>query len=148
MFLVIAIQENIYFSFLFVVILIVNIYVFNPCWFEIILPSKSWYHSIVRLIQTFSLVIARVLFGCVSMICRDQVLEVKFFYIYIYMSKQVLLRCLLFICIYVYAYVYVYLCVCVYIHIYIYIYIYMNIYVYIYIYTENTHSHIYTPPNK
>ena len=119
----------IYFSLLFVVILIVNIYVFNLCWFQIILPSKSWYHSIVTLIQTFTMVIARILFGCVSMICRDQVLEVKFFYICICLSKYCFYVCYL----YVYMYMHMYMCVCVYIYVCICIYI-LYIYVYVHLF--------------
>ena len=38
----------IYFSFL-----IVNIHIIHLRWFEIVLPSKAWYHSIAKLVQAF-----------------------------------------------------------------------------------------------
>ena len=116
---------------------------------EIILSSKSWYRSIVRLIQTFSLVMARILFGCVSLICWDHVLEVKFFYIYVYAQVSIAsvkfiiyivsMICYLYVCIYIYVniyiicYIYIYYMLYIYMLIYKYIYMYVYIYVYVYV---------------
>ena len=126
----------IYFSFLFVVFLIVNKYVFKLCWFEIILPSKSWYHSIVRLVQTFLLVIVRVLFGCINQLSRSGFRGQIFLYLYVYVQVSIAstsgIYMYICICIHVYAsiYMYMYICLCMYIC--IYICICMHVYIYIY----------------
>ena len=78
--------------------------------FEVAIESwRGWYLNPRPLNSSFSRIIARVLFGCVSMIYRDQVFRSA-----ICPSKY---------CFYV-------------IYIYIYIYVYIYIYIYIYIYFQ------------
>ena len=107
----------IYFSFLFDITLIVNIYVFNLCWFE----NLCW------LIETFPLVRDKVLFGCISIICWGQVLEVNFSNIYICMSNYSFYVC------YLYGYMYMYMCVCLYTYVYVYMCVWVCMYVCMYI---------------
>ena len=107
----------IYFSFLFDITLIVNIYVFNLCWFE----NLCW------LIETFPLVRDKVLFGCISIICWGQVLEVNFSNIYICMSNYSFYVC------YLYGYMYMYMCVCLYTYVYVYMCVCVCMYVCMYI---------------
>ena len=64
-----------------------------------------------------------------SMICWDQVLEVKFFYINMYVSKK---YCF-YVC-YLYVYMYMYMCVCVYTYVYVHMCVYVSVYTYVYIY--------------
>ena len=77
------------------------------------------------LIQNFPLVITRALFGCVSMICRDQLLEVNFsIFICICPSKYCFYVC------YLYVYIYMYMCVCMCVCLCMYVYVCMSTCVY------------------
>ena len=61
----------------------------------------------------FSLIIARVLFRCVSVICQEQVLEVKFFYLCLSVASIFVIYVCKHVLIYVWLFVSRYVCVCV-----------------------------------
>ena len=108
----------IYFSFLFVIILIANIYVLNfnnLNLFYLLRPDTTHYQAHPK----FSLVISRVLLGCVS-ICQDQVLKVTLFYIYVYVQVSIASMFVIYIYIYIYN-IYIYIYICMYVCMYIYI---------------------------
>ena len=90
---------------------------------------QHWSPQHCQINPSCSLTIVRVFSGCVSMICWDQDLKVKFFYICVYVQVSIASIFVSYVITYIYIYIYIYNIYIYVIIIYLYIYIYIHIYI-------------------